>query len=242
MAEKQNSNPPSDVYAMFLGEERDDDRKLHRALAFAVLFHVAVLFVTLPTRTDPPQFVGQPAKIFVMEQVRFKKPPAKAAQPEQKIPEKKTRKIPIPDPTPDDPEPLELEPIEIPDIEPSDVDELIFGIPDAPPSSKGVGMVKDFHGDALQVGSGVAKPVIIHKPKPPYTEEARQKRIQGVVILSGIVDEEGRVRNLEVVKGLPFGLDQQAVETVREWRFEPSRLDGRPVAVHFLFQVGFWLQ
>lgn len=238
---------PSPAELLLASLEKDigsEKRRFRLILAIAAVFHGILLFFTFPTRTEPPEFVGQKSKVYVMEQVRFKKPPARAAQPEQKIPEKKTRKIPIPDPTPDDPEPQELELAEIPDLEPTDIDLAIFGIPDAPPTPNGVGVVKDFEGDALQVGagSGVGKPVAIYKPQPVYTEEARQRRIQGVVILSGIVDEEGLVRNLEVIKGLPFGLDRKAVEAVKTWRFEPSTKDGKPVAVYFHFQVGFWLQ
>ncbi|MCG8456171.1 MAG: energy transducer TonB, partial [Holophagales bacterium] len=62
------------------------------------------------------------------------------------------------------------------------------------------------------------------------------------VILTGIVDENGDVQNLEVVKGLPFGLDASALETVQTWKFRPATLDGRPVAVYYHFQVSFALQ
>lgn len=234
---------PAELLLESLEQDGAAERRRFRfILVVALVFHGVLLFVVFPTRSEAPKHVGRQAKVYVMEQVRFKKPPPKAAQPEQKIPEKKVKKIPIPDPTPDDPEPIEIELVDIPDIEPADVDVAIFGIPDAPPVAAGLGLVADFEGEALQVGDGVAKPKAIYRPRPPYTERARQKRTQGVVILSGIVDEEGNVRNLEVVKGLPFGLDTEALRTVATWKYEPSLLDGRPVAVHFLFQVSFSLQ
>ena len=85
-------------------------------------------------------------------------------------------------------------------------------------------------------------PVKITYPQPRYTEEARQARIQGVVILRGIVDVDGTVKNITVVKGLPMGLSESAVQTVETWVFEPSRLEGRPVPVHYVFTINFSLQ
>ncbi len=220
-----------------------DRRRLKIALTVALVAHVVFFLISFPTFTREVHHPGRQARVFVMEQVRFqKKPPAKAEQPKQKIPEKKAKKIPIPDPTPDDPEPIEVLELDVPDLEPSDVDQVVFGIPDGPDPGSGPTGVGDFQGDAMQLGDGVSKPKVISKPWPPYTEDARLNRIQGVVLLTGIVDEVGDVQNLKVIKGLPLGLDEKAIETVSTWKYEPASFEGRPVAVHMTFSIGFWLQ
>ena len=230
------------ILAQLESSRLNDRRRFRIAAIGALIFHLVLFFVTFPSASREPKFVGKPGKVFVMKQARFKKPPAKAAPTKQEIPKKKAKKIPIPDPTPDEPEPIVEEEIEIPDLEPTNLDEVVFGIPDAPPSDGGLFGTGRYTGDAMEIGDGVPKPIAISKPQPLYTEEARQRRIQGVVILQGIVDEEGNVRNLKVVKGLPFGLDQKAIEGVYQWKFKPSIHEGKPVAVHFYFTVNYWLQ
>lgn len=235
-------NPAEMLLAQLRAGHDAEKRRFRRAAALAIVVHAVFFLLTFPEIRRETKFVGKPGKAFVIQQTRFKKPPAKAAPTKQQIPKKKARKIPIPDPTPDDPEPIELEEIEIPDVEPTDVTEVVFGIPDAPPSTGGQFGTGRYDGDAMQLGNGVSKPISIHKVQPPYTEEARQKRIQGVVILQGIVDEKGVVRNLKVVKGLPFGLDTTALEAVYQWKFKPSTFEGKPVAVHHHFTINFSLQ
>ncbi len=94
----------------------------------------------------------------------------------------------------------------------------------------------------MKVGGGVLPPVKIFAPQPLYTEEARLGRVQGVVILEAIIDEDGNVREVKVLKGLPMGLTESAADTARQWRFKPATLDGRPVPVYFNLTVRFSLQ
>ena len=201
-----------------------------------------LLLVTLPKWEHEPLRVGQKNRVFVMEQMRFQKPPPKQAQPRQEIPDPQKKRIPIPDPTPDDPEPIRVEEMEIPDLPPTDTDDFFFGVPDAPDLGPPV-MNDGFTGSALQVGDGIQKPQPIHQPQPRYTETARQARVQGVVILSCIIDEEGNVRNLRAVKGLTMGLTESALETVATWKYKPAVNNaGKAVPVHYHITVGFWLQ
>ena len=86
------------------------------------------------------------------------------------------------------------------------------------------------------------KPVRLGGAQPAYTELARKARIQGVVIVEAIIDKEGRVTNVRVLKGLPMGLDQSAVDAVKSWRFKPATLNGRPVSVYYSLTVNFRLQ
>lgn len=90
-----------------------------------------------------------------------------------------------------------------------------------------------------RVGGAVMAPVVRHRIEPVLTDEARSKPIAGVVILEALIDHEGRVRDVKVVKGLPFGRDQAAVEAVRQWSFEPGTLIGEPVDVLFNLTVAF---
>jgi protein TonB len=92
------------------------------------------------------------------------------------------------------------------------------------------------------MGGDIAPPVKVFSPQPGYTEEARQARVQGIVILQAIIDAEGNVTDVRVLKGLPEGLAESAVETVRNWRFKPATLEGKPVPVYFNFTINFSLQ
>jgi protein TonB len=83
---------------------------------------------------------------------------------------------------------------------------------------------------------------VINKVNPVYTEAARRARIQGVVIVEAIIDKQGNVTNVRVLKALPMGLDQAAVDAVKKWRFRPATLNGRPVNVYFVLTVNFQLQ
>ncbi len=90
-------------------------------------------------------------------------------------------------------------------------------------------------------GDEVRAPVKLDTPPPQYSEAARKARIQGVVILQAIVGREGEVRQVKVLKGLPEGLDDQAVEAVCRWKFRPATLLGRPVEVYYNLTVNFTL-
>ena len=87
-------------------------------------------------------------------------------------------------------------------------------------------------GGPYRIGGAVTRPELISRSKPVYTEEARKARLQGVVIVEAIVDEQGVVTNARVLKGLPLGLDQKAIEAVQTWKFKPATLEGKPVPVY----------
>lgn len=220
---------------LLLGVEEDDQRLLRRAIGFAAIFHVVLLLITFPDLSRPEKLrEAGPQKIYVVQQVRFKPP---AAAPKQEIPKKKTKKIPIPDPTPDDPEPIPVEELDLPEVEPSVIDVAAFGIPDAPPST-GTGTADG----PIYLGAGITPPVKLVFPQPRYTEEARQARIQGTVILQAVIDREGNVGEVLIIKGLPLGLDDSAIETVQNWKFKPALRGAEPVAVYLNLMINFSLQ
>jgi TonB family protein len=84
-------------------------------------------------------------------------------------------------------------------------------------------------------------PQPIASPQPDYSKEARKKKIQGQVVLWLIVGPNGVPRDFRVVRSLGYGLDEEAVKAVQKWRFIPSKLDGRPVAVQINVEVTFRL-
>lgn len=83
---------------------------------------------------------------------------------------------------------------------------------------------------ASQGAEGFDPAEVVHKVEAEYTAEAREERIQGVVILRLQIDEAGGVTDAEVLKGLPLGLSGAAVAAARQWRFNPAKRDGEPVA------------
>jgi len=97
-------------------------------------------------------------------------------------------------------------------------------------------------GDApLRVGGDVRAPVLTEKVEPSYTEEARRAGINGIVIIEAIIGSDGVVKDAHVLKPLPFGLDQAAVDAVKQWKFKPGTLSGQPVDVIFNLTVNFRL-
>jgi periplasmic protein TonB len=96
-------------------------------------------------------------------------------------------------------------------------------------------------GGVFKVGGGISAPQAIATPDPEYTEEARNAKTQGTCVLWLIVDDQGRPRDIRVIRGLGFGLDARAIEAVKQWRFQPAMKDGRPVSVQISVEVGFRL-
>jgi bla regulator protein blaR1 len=89
------------------------------------------------------------------------------------------------------------------------------------------------------VGGDVSAPMLIFAPDPEYTEKARQAKYQGVCVVALIVDEEGNPQRVQIVRHLGMGLDKKAVEAVRQYRFKPAMLRGKPVPVQVNIEVNF---
>lgn len=105
----------------------------------------------------------------------------------------------------------------------------------------GPGRGGGYGGGVFRVGGGVSAPRALYTPDPEYSEEARKAKYQGTVVLWLIVDQTGRPHDIKVARTLGMGLDQKAVEAVRQWKFEPAKKDGRPVAVQINVEVNFHL-
>jgi TonB family protein len=88
---------------------------------------------------------------------------------------------------------------------------------------------------------GMLPPRAIYTPGPQFSEEARRARLQGVVVLEVIVDKAGSVTRIKLVKPLGGDLDDNAMNGVKDWRFNPATQNGLPVAVRMNIEVGFHL-
>jgi TonB family C-terminal domain len=93
----------------------------------------------------------------------------------------------------------------------------------------------------LRIGGDVKAPVVIQRIEPVYPEEARKARISGIVILEVIIDRTGAVKDVTVLKPLPFGLSEAAIDAVKQWTFVPGTLNGKPVNVTFNVTMNFKL-
>ena len=88
-------------------------------------------------------------------------------------------------------------------------------------------------GGAYRPGNGVSPPRLLREVKPQYTAEAMRAKIQGTVWLEVVVQPDGTVGDVRITKSLDpvFGLDQQAMDAARQWRFAPGMRFGEPVPV-----------
>lgn len=91
------------------------------------------------------------------------------------------------------------------------------------------------------VGEDVSLPRATFSPTPEYTIEAAKKKIEGTVLLSLVVLPDGTSSNVRVIKGLGYGLDEQAVKAVSSWRFQPAvrQSDGETVPVSITVETSF---
>ena len=97
-------------------------------------------------------------------------------------------------------------------------------------------------GGPYRPGSGVEPPSILREVKPTYTDAARARGVSGEVVLEIVVLRNGSVGHIRVVQGLGSGLDERAIEAVRQWTFAPARRMGQPVDVQVEVSVEFRLR
>ena len=97
-------------------------------------------------------------------------------------------------------------------------------------------------GSEQSYSRGVSLPTCFICPYPIYTDEARQTKIQGTVTLRVLVGTDGRASDIRVVRGVGFGLDERAAQTVRDWKFKPARdANQHPVAAWITVEAVFRL-
>ncbi len=157
--------------------------------------------------------------------------------------------------------------IKMPDVKMPNTNMPNLGIPQAPNATLSAGNgggsgIGTGHGGGLGIGSGtglgpgsdggrgggvyhpgggVSSPKLVYSVDPEFSDEARRQKYQGVVVLSIIVDAQGNPQHIRVVRPLGMGLDEKAVAAVRQYKFKPAMLDGKPVPVEINIEVNFQL-
>jgi len=247
---------PADPYNIYAAYEDPNDRRALRVAVFVALFF-HLLLVVIRFATDAPLFLLESRQLITLRNIAGPPSVAGGGQPKTapkrvEVPKPKPQPLPFPDPTPDDPEPL-YEPV--PDVAPEIVaqmgTELSIGDITAPPGAGGLGGSRGpgagagpgGPGDGVYtIGGGVTAPIAISQPLPLYTEEARKARVEGIVLLQAVIRRDGTVDSFKVVRGLGYGLDESAINTIAtKWRFKPGTLSGRPVDVMANIEVTFRL-
>ncbi len=94
-------------------------------------------------------------------------------------------------------------------------------------------------GGLERIGGSVSAPVVLYQPEPEFSEEARKAKVAGNVLVYLQVDENGRPQHVRVLRGIGLGLDEKAVEAVRQYKFKPAMKNGRPVPVEMNVEVNF---
>jgi protein TonB len=94
-------------------------------------------------------------------------------------------------------------------------------------------------GGVMHIGGSVRPPVLTFQPDPEFSEEARKAKFSGNVQVYLIVDEQGNPSHVRVVRGVGMGLDEKAVEAVRQYKFKPAMQNGKPVKVDLYIDVNF---
>jgi len=99
-------------------------------------------------------------------------------------------------------------------------------------------------GGVYRPGNGVISPRLLQEVKPGYTGEAMRAKIQGVVVMEAVVLPDGSIGNVHITRSLDptFGLDQEAIKTVKKWRFAPGTRFGQPVPVLVEIEMTFTLR
>jgi TonB family protein len=115
------------------------------------------------------------------------------------------------------------------------------GIGSGKRSGYGPGEGGGYGGGLYHVGGGVAAPQLVSAPDPEFSDEARRTNFEGVCVVSLIVDAQGNPQRVQVLRPLGKGLDEKAVAAVRQYRFKPATLQGKPVAVELNIEVNFRL-
>jgi protein TonB len=97
-------------------------------------------------------------------------------------------------------------------------------------------------GGPYRAGSGIEAPRLLREVKADYTDDARRRGVEGEVVLEIVVRSDGSVGEVKVLNGLDGGLNDRAIQAVRQWRFAPARRLGAPVDVIVEVSVEFKLR
>jgi TonB family protein len=96
-------------------------------------------------------------------------------------------------------------------------------------------------GGDIAVMSETLRPTILYREKAKYTEEARQRKVEGTVMLTIVFGADGRIHDIRTVRGLPDGLTETSIEAAQKIRFHPAVQNGKPVSVRATLEFSFAL-
>jgi protein TonB len=98
--------------------------------------------------------------------------------------------------------------------------------------------------EVFESGNGVTLPEAVTKVSPQYTSEAMRAHIEGIVGLNVVVSADGAVAAVAVTRSLDstFGLDQEAVKAMKQWKFKPGTKSGKAAAVRIDVDMTFTLK
>ena len=113
------------------------------------------------------------------------------------------------------------------------------GIGEGDGSGLGPGEGGGFGGGAYRMGSAITGLALLKQVRPSYTADALAKKVQGEVLLEVVILAEGKVGEVRILRGLSAGLNERAIECVRQWLFAPGKFKGQPVAVLAVITVEF---
>lgn len=106
-------------------------------------------------------------------------------------------------------------------------------------SGLGPGSGGNTGGGPRRIGGGVSAPVLIYSVEPEFSEEARKAKVAGNVLVNLWVDTNGNPSHVHVIRGVGMGLDEKAVEAVKQYKFKPAMENGKPVLVELNVEVNF---
>jgi TonB family protein len=88
---------------------------------------------------------------------------------------------------------------------------------------------------------GVSLPKCHYMPNPPFSEGARKSKLNGTVLVEAVINSKGRLEQERIIRGLPEGLNETTIATMKTWQCRPALMDGKPVPVLVKFDVHFLL-
>src|SRR5579862_1196882 len=95
--------------------------------------------------------------------------------------------------------------------------------------------------DKVAPNGGMAAPTVLKSTIPMYTDDARTHGIEGTVAIGALIGKDGQIKNMSVLKGLGYGLDEMALSSIQQWAFSPATRLGTPITVYAQVDVPFSL-
>jgi len=221
-------------FAAATADQRTEKRRIHGAALAALLLHGLFFALRLPEGPLPlptPEPIHPTMRLVdLVLRPRIVEPPPPPVEPQPTVIEPT---VIVPGPPEIDivlttePIVVSFDPV-VPQIEPLDV------LPLEPPPLPAAAPVR--------YDASIERPVKVFAPLPAYTPAARRIKRQGRIVLEAVIDTDGAVTDARIIKGLGFGLDESALETVGTWQFEPARRNGNAIAVIYNLVINFQLR